>query len=221
MRTEELIGALARDAQPVRRLASPWVRLATWLAASLLFAGANVFALGPRGDIADKLIEPRFAIELAAAVATAILAAMAAFSYGVPGRPTWERAIPLFPLAIWVGSLGNGCWQSLMQIGPEGIGFAPDLVCFPYIALGASMPGLLIFWMIRRSAPLAPVRTAMLAALASAALAAATLRLYHTQDASLMVLVWQFGSVAVLSLFGAMIGRGLLRWPRSALKMGG
>lgn len=216
MRTDDLISDLARDAHPVRRLGSPWARLSTWLAVSVAFATANVLAMSPRADLALKMTDPAFALELSGAVGTAILAGLAALSLGVPGRPAWERGLWCLPFIVWVGTLSTGCLQALMHIGPDGIKFAPDLVCFPYIALGASVPSLLIFWLVSRAAPMAPVPTAMLAALASAALAAATLRLYHTQDASLMILVWQFGSVAILALLGGLLGRRLLRWPTRA-----
>jgi hypothetical protein len=43
------------------------------------------------------------------------------------------------------------------------------------------------------------------------------LRLFHEQDASVMVLVWQFGSVVLLASLGALTGRRLLRWPEPRL----
>ncbi|MGD9805064.1 MAG: NrsF family protein [Hyphomicrobiaceae bacterium] len=52
-------------------------------------------------------------------------------------------------------------------------------------------------------------------ALAVAALSATVLRLTHLPDASKMVLVWQVGSVAVLTLLAALFGRSLLPWPKA------
>ena len=74
------------------------------------------------------------------------------------------------------------------------------------------VPGTLILAMIRRGAPIAPITTVALAMLAAGALGAATVRLFHKQDASVMVLVWQFGSVAVLAALGGLLGRQLLSW---------
>ena len=54
--------------------------------------------------------------------------------------------------------------------------------------------------MLRRGAPLTPFATMALGGLAAAALGDFGLRLFHSQDASLMVLVWQFGTVVVLSV---------------------
>ena len=48
--------------------------------------------------------------------------------------------------------------------------------------------------------------------LAASALADFGLRLFHTTDASLMVIVWQVGTVALLTALSALLGRRLLRW---------
>jgi hypothetical protein len=100
-----------------------------------------------------------------------------------------------------------------VQGGAQGLQFHVDLACFPSILLVSVVPGVLILIMIRRGAPIAPVTTTALAALAAAAFGATALRLFHAQDASLMVLVWQFGSVAMLAGLGALTGRHILRWP--------
>jgi hypothetical protein len=39
------------------------------------------------------------------------------------------------------------------------------------------------------------------------------MQIYHAGDVSLMVLVWHFGSVAVLAAVAGWIGRRVLRWP--------
>ena len=77
----------------------------------------------------------------------------------------------------------------------------------------SAVPGALMLKMIRQGAPIAPAITTALATLAAAALGATALRLFHAQDASVMVLVWQFGSVLLLAGVGALTGRQILRWP--------
>jgi hypothetical protein len=213
MRSEDLIEALAADARPVRRLASPMLRLGVWLALSGGYAALIVLAMGLRPDIAARLADARFVAELGATFLTGILAAAAAFCATCPGRPMWERFAPLPALGIWLWSLGEGCWQSFVQGGVAGLGLQLDLVCFPSILLISIVPAALILVMIRRGAPVAPVAATALGALAAAALAATALRLFHEQDASIMVLVWQFGSVAILASVGALTGRHILPWP--------
>jgi len=212
MKTEDLIQTLARDAA-VQRLPHPGWRALIWLAISTAYVAGFVAVMGLRPDIGAKLAEPRFLVEVGAAYMTSMMAAAAAFCAGCPGRPIWERYAPVPFLIIWLASLGEGCWRDWMRAGPDGLTLQPDLICFPMIVAISIVPTLLIFIMIRRAAPIAPIATTGLATLAAAALAAAALRLFHDQDVSIMVLVWQFGSVAVLAGLGALFGRSLLRWP--------
>jgi len=213
MQTEELIRRLASDARPVRRLAHPIWRVMFWLSISIAYLAIAVLIMGPRPDIASKLVEPRFVIEVAAAFLTGVMAAAAAFCAGCPGRPLWERFAPLPALTVWLGSLGEGCWRDWLRSGVDGLSIQPDFGCFPSIVLVSLIPGATILMMIRRGAPIAPISTTALAALAASALGTAALRLFHAVDASIMILVWQIGSVAVFTGLGALFGKRLLYWP--------
>jgi hypothetical protein len=169
--------------------------------------------MGLRPDISARFSDARFVVELSAPLLTSVLAAVAAFCATCPGRPVWERFAPLPALGVWVWSLGEGCWQSFAQGGGEGLGLRLDLICLPSIVLISIVPGVLILIMVRRGAPVAPAAATALATLAAAALAATALRLFHMQDASVMVLVWEFGSVVMLAGAGALTGRHILPWP--------
>jgi hypothetical protein len=220
MRSEDLIKALAADAAPVRRLASPMVRLAFWLAASAAYAAVIVAVMGLRPDLPSRLTDVRFVVELGATFLTSVLAAAAAFCAGCPGRPLWELFAPLPALGLWFLCLGEGCWQSFVEASGQGLPFQRDFLCFPSIVLVSVVPVALMLVMIRQGAPIAPVITTALGALAAAALGATALRLFHAQDASAMILVWQFGSVALLAGFGALMGRQILRWPEPRVLAG-
>ena len=212
MKSEDLILELARSASPALPLHAPWRRLLYWLFPTLVLMAGIVWAMGVRADFGQKLGEPTFVTEVLAALLTGILAAFAALCCVQPGRPLWERFVPLAPLSIWLTSLGEGCWQTLTEVRPNGIAFMPDPVCFPAILMVGTIPAIALISMVRRGAPLAPVTTTALAALAASAMGAAALRLFHPQDASLMVLVWQFGSVVLLTGIASLFGRRLLRW---------
>jgi hypothetical protein len=212
MRTEELIQALAKNCRPVRPLAHPAWRAGLWFTISLVYVAVVVGAVGLRADVSSKLANWKFLIEVGAPLLTSVMAAAAAFCAGCPGRPLWERLAPLPFLALWLGSLGEGCWSDWLVHGAAGLAIRPDFKCFPAILAISALPSILIFAMTRRGAPIAPTVTMGLAALAAAALAAAALRLFHTEDASVMVLFWQFGSVALLTGLEALVGPFFLRW---------
>ena len=213
MKTDALIDSLARDAGPVRPLASPARRIWGWLAIALGFALAMVWAIGARPDLAERLQEGRFLLEQGAALATAITAAMAALALTMPDAARFWRWLPVIPAAAWLGTLGLGCLRDWAQMGPEGLRLTPDPECFVYITLIGSLPMLALVLMLRKGAPLRPSWTLALAALAAAAIGNVALRLFHTQDAALMVLVWQVGAVALIAGIAALSGRAVLRWP--------
>ena len=67
--------------------------------------------------------------------------------------------------------------------------------------------------MLRRGAPLTPHLTAALGGLAAAGLANVGVRIIHSEDVSVMLLVWHVGSVIVLSALAGSIGHYFLKWP--------
>jgi|GEM_PF-5402895 len=142
----------------------------------------------------------------------------AAFCSGCPGRPLWERFAPLPFLAVWLGSLGVGCWQLLTSSAATSQAFGIDLTCSQLILVLSLAPAAIMFVMICRGAPIAPLTTAGLGTLAATALAAVGLRFFHAQDTSLMLLVWQFGTVLVLTAAGALIGQWLQPWQHPRLE---
>lgn len=218
MRTENRVQSLSDNATPVRRLAHPAWRTVLWLSVSLVYFSLVLAIVGLREDLASKLDDPRFIIEVSAALLTSVMAAAAAFCAGCPGRPLWERFAPFPFLAVWLASLGEGCWRQWIQTGPDGqLQF--DFLCVQVIFALSLLPALLILAMIKRGAPIAPMSTTGLATLAATALGAAVLRLFHAQDVSLMLLVWQFGSVLLLAAIGFLLGRVFLRWSAPSVPM--
>lgn len=214
METEQLIKQLAVQSKPVKRLLHPLPRTMIWFATAIAYGAVVAFVMGLRSDLSQRLGETRFMIEIAGALLTSMMAAAGAFCASCPGRPLWERLAALPFLAVWLGSLGQGCWQAWMQFGEAGLRITPDLVCLPIIAAISILPGIVMLLMIRAGAPVSPITTAVLGTLGVAALAATVLRLTHLPDASIMVLVWQVGSVAVLTLVAGLLGRRLLPWPK-------
>jgi hypothetical protein len=214
--TDDLIRRFVAEAEPVRRLPPPWLRAGFWLAVSLPCIGAVVFVMTPRPDLMEKLADPRFQAEQIAAFATAVLAAFAAFSAVVPGRTRRVLLLPLLPLVAWMTSLGQDCFRILLSAGPDGLRLEWDPACIPAIAIVGAVPAAAIAIMLRRGAPLQPGMTLALGGLAAAALGNFGLRLFHTQDASLMVLVWQLGTVLLLAALAGFMGRYILKWRQTA-----
>ncbi len=212
METDKFIQTLAQTAAPARPLPQPWLRTATWLAISIPYVALVVYILSPRPDLAEKLFEWRYIVEQLAALATGIAAATAAFATTIPGYDRRVFLLPVVPLAAWLGILGLGCIAQWIQFGAAVLKLWPDWFCFPGTVSVGALPAIAIAIMLRRGAPLFPHVSVFFGGLAAAGLGSFGLRFSHTQDASLMVLVWQFGSVFVLAALAGCAGGYLLNW---------
>ena len=210
MKTETLIDRLTAELTPVRRIARPARRLAWWLLISVPAAALVVWVFGLRPDLAARLTDRAFLVEEAAAVLTAVVGIYAALCAGLPDQPGWKVSLPMAPMALWLGVLGQQCLDVFLRLGPEGLQVTSDAMCLPAIALGGLVPAIAIVVMLRRSGKFRTTHACLCGALGAAALGAAALRLYHTEDAAIMVIVWQLGSVALFSLVAGVISRMLV-----------
>jgi hypothetical protein len=52
----------------------------------------------------------------------------------------------------------------------------------------------------------------MMGALAVAAITSSALALFHDLDATVMILVWNLGTAALITVLGALFGRRMFRW---------
>jgi hypothetical protein len=215
MQTGELIQILVEDCMPVRPLPRPWIRTAEWLVIALLYVVLVVFVVSPRADLAAKISDWRFVVEQVLALATGIAAAAAAFAIIIPGYSRKLLALPFLSLAIWLASLGQAYIQDnigdWVRLDPDGLSLHPDWYCVPAIVLVGSVPAIAMTMMLHRGAPLTLHLTAVLGGLAAAALGSFGVRFFCSQDGSLTMLVWQFGTVCVLSAIAGCAGRRLLK----------
>src|SRR5260370_37547238 len=203
MDTGELIRLLADGCEPVRPLPRPWTRTAEWLVVALLYVLLGVCVVPPRPDLAAKICDRRFVVEQVAALATGMAAAVAAFTTVIPGYSRKFLTLPFLSLSIWFGTLGHAYVQDNLRDwirpDPGTLALHPDWYCFPAIVLVSSIPAIAMTIMLRRGAPLRFHLPAALGWLAAAALGSFGARFFCPQDASSVLLVWQFGPVYVLS----------------------
>ncbi|CAE6814105.1 NrsF family protein [Paraburkholderia haematera] len=211
-RTSDLIDMLVADATPVRRLWPPAARAACWLlfaAAVMLFVG---IAHGVRADLLVKLHQPLFAIGVAAAMATGILAATGAFLASVPGMSRHWLLLPAPASLVWVATIGYGCLTHWVTIGPEGMSLGETARCFATLILVGTPLSLVMLIMLRHVARLSPGPVTMAGSLAVAAMTAVALSILHPLDASAMILLWNLGVAALYLSLSGRYGRRLLGW---------
>jgi hypothetical protein len=189
--TPQLIDSLVRDLAPVRRLQRPLLRCALWLALAALVVLLVGIVHGVRPDLAERLADPGFLVALGAALATGILAAVAAFMTSLPDRSRLWLLLPLPALVLWLTTLGQQCLTDWVATAPDG-GIMPGVTakCFFTLVLTGLPLQLGLLLMLRHAAPLKPVGLVVSGALAVAALTcAALLVLNRNLDATALVLV--------------------------------
>jgi hypothetical protein len=216
-KTPDLIDALVECATPVRRLRPPLARAGLWLALAALILALLAIGHGVRADLAERLHQPVFAVSIAAALATGMLAAVAAFIVSLPDRSRWWLLLPAPALAAWVGTIGYGCLTDWVGIGPDGVRFGETLRCFATLVLTSVPLAIALAVMLRYAALLRPGAVTLAAALAVAAITSSALSLFHDLDATIMILVWNLGTAALITGLGGVFGRRFLRRTASRL----
>ncbi|WP_114239167.1 NrsF family protein [Dyella sp. C9] len=208
---ESLIQSLGAQLTPVRRLPPPWLRTAGWLLAVAALALALLWHYGAEHMIRRWIAEPDIAVAGIGAVITAVCAAWAAFTLGVPGRSARWAWLPLPGLLMWVGASGLGCLRDAVLPGAEVAGVHQSVDCLVFI-IGLSVPlSLLLIVLVRRACPLRPVLAAVMIGLASAAASAALLEICHGFAVAATDLLTHAVAVAIVVLANAAMGGRLLQ----------
>jgi len=214
MSTDRLIVQLARNVAPVRPLRGPWLRAVTWTVGALVYLRIIAAVIAASHGVDASWQTPRFLIEQLAALVTGITAAAAALSTVVPGRRGLVVVAPAVCLGAWLTILGVGAFQELRGL-PDTAAFfrQTDWGCTAIIIVGAALPGAVLVLMIRRGAPLSPVKTAALGGLAAGSLGNIPVCVFRLAETDLIALLWHCGTALVLAAAAAFAVPRLLRWP--------
>lgn len=210
MKTDELIAAIAADAQSMRR--PPERSLVVALIASIAAAVlAFLLVLGTRPDLAQALLTWRFDLKLAIVVAAALVITLECVRLmRPPARPSiWPvLAVIAMIAAAFVLELAispSSTWGEKL-LGKNAV---VCLASIPFLAL-APLASLMIA--LRSAAPTSPVWTGAIVGLGSAALGASLYALHCTDDSPLFVATWYGAAAILMTGIGAILGGRLLRW---------
>jgi hypothetical protein len=210
--TPDLIDRLIACATPVRRLQPPLVRAGWWLLFAMLLLGLIGAAHGLRPDIFECMRQPRFVVAAFGALATGMLAAVASFRVSLPDGSRLWLLLPLPALALWVSAIGYGCLTDWVSIGPEGVRLGEAVRCFATLVLTSVPLSIAMLVMLSYAALLRATEVSLAGGLAVAAVTSFALSLFHDLDATVMILMWNLGSAAILATLGALFGKSMFRW---------
>jgi hypothetical protein len=202
-----LIEQLVATAEPVRRLRPPLVRASLWLLAVAALAAAAIFLFSDLDLFAQRVRDPKLALELAGTLATGLAAVIAAFYLSLPDRSRAWALAPLPFLALWVASSGYSCYRHWLTFGPDGWALGESAECFSFI-LGVSLPvGVSLLLVLRRARPLTPVSVAAVGGLGAAGIAAFLLQFFHPFDVTFMDLAVHAVAVGIVVAAASAVAR--------------
>ncbi|MEP7063024.1 MAG: NrsF family protein [Betaproteobacteria bacterium] len=204
--TPQLIGLLAANARPVRRLRPPLVRAGLWLVLA-----AAVFVLlelghGVRQDLAQQVEQPLFVVGIVASLVTGVLAAIASFLVSLPDRSRSWVLLPVPALVVWVSTVSYGCLTNWVSIGPDGMHVGEAARCFATLLLTSMPLSLALYVMLRHAVLIRPNMVTICGSLAVAAITATALSLFHELNATVMVLMWNLGIAMMIVGAGCILG---------------
>ena len=209
--TKTLIAHLSSAPTPQKPLRSPryW---ATWLLLVLACYGVGTqLFLGIRPDIAVRITDPFFVLELLILFAllitstTASVVAMAPDAY----QKSKLLGLPYLLLAVLVGMIL--CHLLMPEIATLDTEIHRG-ECALCIAAVAIIPSALLFAVLRKGATIHPLQAGSFIVLAASAIGCLTLRLSESQDAILHLGLWHYLPTLLFAALGACLGRWLLKW---------
>ena len=212
IKTPDLIASLAANATPVRRLRPPVMRAACWLLLAAVVLTLLAVNQGIRPDLVQRLQEPAFAASMAASLLTGVLATIAAFLVSLPDRSRLWLLLPVPALIAWLSNVGYQCLTQWVAIGPDGMSFGEAARCFATLVLTSLPLSLAMLVMLRYAAPLNPTAATFMGSLAVAATTATALSLFHVIDATVMILMWNFGTAVLFLGLAGVFGQKMFRW---------
>jgi len=215
--TPDLIDTLVACATPVRRLRPPLIRAALWLVFAAFVLALIGVAHGLRPDILQCIHEPRFIVAMLGALATGILAAVASFRVSLPDSSRLCLLLPLPALALWVSAIGYGCLTDWVSVGPDGVHIGEAVQCFATLLLTSVPLSIAMLIMLRYAARLRSTEVSLAGGLAVAAVTSFALSLFHDLDATLMILLWNLGSAAIIASLSSAFGKSMFAWTAARL----
>ncbi len=210
---DDLIEVLAADARPVRPLASPLRRALVALGIAAVLGGLAIYFLGDVGQLRARYTgrEMLMAVEMAAMLATGVLAVTGAFFVSIPGRSRRWLLAPVPTFIVWLLLSGLGCYRDLVRNGPSGLELGHSLECLIFILVTSVLLGAPLIWLLSRARPINPLPVALLGGLGTAAIAAFLLQFFHPVTVTFVDLAFHLVAILLVVAAAGLLNRRALR----------
>ncbi|WP_343638475.1 DUF1109 domain-containing protein [Roseateles sp.] len=213
MKTDELIGLLARDAGPVpARAGERRFAIALMVGVALALAWVQA-AYGIRADLAAVMGTAAFWQKVAMPLSVAGTGLIVVFRLGHPGvrMGGWWLGVWLPVSLLWI-------WAAAVLWMAEPAARAPLVLgttwrtCVFNVTATALPIGVALLWALRGLAPTRPALTGAAAGWLAGAVGACVYSLHCPEMAAPFVAIWYVLGMGLSAALGAVAGRRWLRW---------
>jgi len=214
MRTNDLIDKLVADyvAEPPPKPVAH--RLVMAIIGGLAISAALFsITLGPRPDILSALSTWRFDIKWADNLVLVIAAAWVALRLSRPitTPPSAMRAL-MVPALLLLAAVTYELVTVPASEWPARAMGVNGVMCLANIIFLSVLPLTATLYALRQGAPMSPALAGAAAGLLAGALGATVFAMHCTNDSPLFVAIWYTLAIGLMSMFGLLIGRHVLRW---------
>jgi hypothetical protein len=204
---------MSADAQPVNPLPPVGRRAMGWLVLASLSLAVVMLLMGVRRELGDTSDRVDFAVEGALLLMTAVAAVTGALLVSIPGAAV-RRGVRWTPVILGASCIllaAGELTYAAMTGAPTGrLTFAWH--CVYKTTSVAIVPGIVLFVMLQRAAPLQTAWAGLLAALATASIGVLGANIICPNDRPLHMLLWHVLPLTLFAGAGAALGRWLLKW---------
>lgn len=213
MKTEDLVGMLARGAGAVDPAASTRRFAFTTGGGAIVALALVAVLLGPRHDLAQVILLPMFWAKFAYVAALAMTGVLCAYRLGHPGMRSGHTAIAAALIIAAMAGTGAIAYASADAPGRHSLFFGQTWRSCPWLIAAFSMPVLAATaWAMRGLAP-TNLRVAGAAAGFAAGTVAALVYSFHCPELGAPFLAtWYVLGILIPTAVGGLLGERLLRW---------
>ena len=212
MSTDALIADMvAKGAH--KPLLHPMKQMAYWLSGVAAYLALVSSYSGFRTDITQKLAEPVYVLELALLFLMAFSAALAALCLSRPDCHQMPRIryVPFVFLFFWAMTAFAGASDLSLTSICDTFGLG-QIDCFWHILLFSVPPGIAMFLIIHKGAPVECCWAGTMATWSVTSFGYLGMRLIEMTDNPSHLIVWHALPIMITCMVGMIIGKYALRW---------
>lgn len=198
MKTEQLIDRLTTNLAPVETLPSPARRATAFMFGATLYVALLTLSLA-RPGVSSRSVELSVWVPQVIALAASLLAVRAAFASVIPGHARSTLGWAAIGVVAWVGALAVGAFVAPGE-REAVLGARHEIWCVALILAGGAPLVAALAAMVRRGAPLNPITTGALCALAVGSLANVAACFWTPHRDAVSALFWHGGAIVALVL---------------------